>query len=115
MSPRAYRLGLADRVDALARQLPDVDPTKGTLRRAIAAQANECGCSMGGAFLALASVATVAYFLVAGGLGLKSTLTAVGAVCCACFLGKAVGLGIARVRLHLLQRTLMARLASTRG
>jgi hypothetical protein len=103
--------GLAERVDALAVRLPDDDPQKGELRKLVASRAGECGCSMGGAFLLGASVIAGVYFAVGGGLNPSSALKALGGVFCVSLIGKAVGIGIARVRLLSLRRTLATKLA----
>ena len=88
------------------------DSRIGEIRFRIARLANECGCAMGGTFLAIAVTTSIAYFLVAGEPGLRSGLLAIGFVFVASMVGKFVGLGVARIRLLWLHRVLTARLAS---
>ncbi|MDQ3982776.1 MAG: hypothetical protein M3271_08885 [Actinomycetota bacterium] len=102
---------LARRVDALAVRLADGDARKVEVRRRIAALDDECGCTMGGIFLGVAAGLAVAYFLIGGGFGLGSGLSAAGFVFGASLLGKAFGLGAAKLRLLRLQRLLAAQLA----
>jgi hypothetical protein len=70
---------------------------------------------MGGIFLAIAFVAAVLYFLVVGGLGLRSGLSALGLIFLASVTGKLVGLGAARLRMFRLRRMLAARLTAIEG
>ena len=105
--------GLAASVDALARRLPDDDPRRGELRARIAALANDCGCTMGGIFLVAATVPAVGYLVLGGRLGIGQIAAAIGFVLLASFVGKGIGLGIARVRLLWLRRALTARLRAS--
>lgn len=102
--------GLAGSVDALARQLPDDDPRRGELRARIAALANDCGCTMGGVFLVGAGLLAVAWFVAGGRLGIGEMALAGGLVVLASFIGKGIGLALARVRLLWMRRVLTARL-----
>jgi hypothetical protein len=108
-------VSLADRVDALAIRLPEGDPRKADFRRLIAALADECGCTMGGIFLVAATILAIAYFIIAGGLTIGSALLAIAVVFVASLVGKAIGLGLARIRLLRLRRVLSARLVSVRA
>jgi hypothetical protein len=104
---------LADSVDALARRLPDDDPRRGEFRARIAALANDCGCTMGGIFLVAATVLAIGYFVLGGRLGIGQIAIAIGFALLASFVGKGVGLGIARLRLLWLRRALTARLRAS--
>jgi hypothetical protein len=105
-------VSLARRVDALARRLPDEDPRRAQARARIAALAGECGCTLGGVFLAVAAVLAVAYFAAGGRVAAGPVLLALGLVLAASLLGKLVGLGVARLRLLALRRSLSRRIAS---
>ena len=105
-------MSLANRVDALAIQLPEGDPRKAEFRRLIAALADECGCTMGGIFLVAATVVAIGWFVVNGGFGIGSAAIAGILVFAASLVGKAIGLGIARIRMLRLRHELAARLAS---
>lgn len=100
-------MSLADRVDALAQRLPHDDPRRGALRTRIAALANDCGCTAGGIFLVVATVVAVGYFVAGGRLGIGEVAAATGLVLVACFIGKGLGLGIARLRLLWLRHVLV--------
>lgn len=82
------------------------------LRARLASLAGECGCTMGGIFLAVALVAAALYFLVRGGLGFQSGLAALGLIFLASVTGKLVGIGAARLRMVRLRRMLAARLTA---
>jgi hypothetical protein len=74
---------------------------------------NECGCAMGGGFL-IAAIAVVLLHRIAfhpsrGGHLLMSILQEIAFVFVACILGKAIGIGIARIRLSLLYRKIRIR------
>jgi hypothetical protein len=88
------------------------EPRIEELRARLASLASECGCTMGGIFLAIALVAAVLYFLIRGGLGLQSGLAAAGLIFLASVAGKLVGLGAARIRMVRLRRMLTARLTA---
>ena len=109
---RIRALSLANRVDALAIQLPEGDPRKAEFRRLIAALADECGCTMGGIFLVAATVVAIGWFAVNGGFAIGSAVIAAILVFAASLVGKALGLGMARVRLLRVRSELAARLAS---
>lgn len=98
--------------DAMAAKLPDGDPWTAEIRSRIARLASECGCTMGGIFLAAAMAAAVAYFVITAALDFGSMLLAIGFVFGASVVGKFVGLGVARIRLLLLRRALSARRTS---
>jgi hypothetical protein len=105
-------VSLANRIDALAVRLPETDPRKAEFRRRIATLADECGCTMGGAFFVAAAALTLGYFVVKGGVDAGSALGGAVFVFAAALMGKAIGLGMARVRLLWLGRVLAVRLAS---
>jgi hypothetical protein len=107
-------MSLANRIDALATRLPEADPRKAEFRRRIAALADECGCEMSGAFIAVALVLSAAYLLLVG-VGLGSAIGAIVFVLVAGVVGKAIGLGVARLRLLWLGRVLAARLSSVQA
>jgi hypothetical protein len=98
-----------------AAQRPERDPGIAELRSRVASLASDCGCSMGGIFLAAALTGAAIYFLIAGGLGLSSGLLALAFVFAASVIGKLVGLAVARIRMLRLRRMLAARLASLEG
>lgn len=102
----------ARRIDALAVRLPDSDPWKTRARSTIAALGEDCGCSMGGAFFGVAAVAAIAVLLASGMPGAGALLLAIAAVIGAGFVGKLVGLGVARARLIWLGRSIRSRIAS---
>ena len=93
-----------------------------TLRR-YAARAksyrNECGCAMGGAFIAVTLTALILYGLVYRGFSWDHWLIdLVSATAClfgASILGKMLGIGLARIRLILLGRELHRRYRGTGG
>jgi hypothetical protein len=87
---------------------PEIDE----LRARLASLASECGCTMGGVFLAIAVALAVVYFLVRGGFGVQSGLAALGLVFLASVIGKLIGLGAARIRMARLRRILAARLSA---
>ena len=89
-----------------------MEPRVEQLRARLATLAAECGCTMGGVFLALALVAAILYFLVRGSLGLQSGLAALGLIILASIVGKLVGIGAARIRMVKLRRMLAARLTT---
>ncbi|MGH7497792.1 MAG: hypothetical protein ACREL3_02960 [Gemmatimonadales bacterium] len=74
---------------------------------------NECGCSMGGAFMVGALGLVVVYGVLFDGFAGHSRLTDLlgGAVlvCSAGIIGKLTGVGVARIRLALLYRDLRIR------
>jgi hypothetical protein len=76
------------------------------------AYSNECGCSMGGAFL-VASLGVLVYGVLSGQLSrtdLAGTILEGAAfVFAAGIVGKLVGIGIARIRLQRMYRELTAR------
>jgi hypothetical protein len=91
---------------------PHAEPRIEELRARLASLAAECGCTMGGIFLAIALVAALLHFLIRGGLGLQSGLAAGGLIFLASITGKLVGLGAARIRMVRLRRMLTARLTA---
>jgi hypothetical protein len=103
---------LASSVDLLAAQLPDADSRRAELRSRIVTLGQECGCAMGGVFLAGAAVLTIAYFLATGLPSVGSGVLAIGSVFVASLLGKLVGLGVARVKLLAIRHALTSRLSS---
>jgi hypothetical protein len=105
----------AVRIDALALQLPDSDPRKAHDRAAISALAQECGCSMGGAWFTVATVIAIAIVLATGTVDVRLLLLLLVGVVGAGLLGKLVGLGIARARLVWLGHTIRSRLATSGG
>jgi hypothetical protein len=104
-------MSLANRVDALAVQLPDADPRKAQLRKHIASLADECGCRMAGSFFVAAAALVIGY-LVTTGMQAGAAVVGMGLVVAASLVGKAIGLGVARLRLRLLERRLTGRLSS---
>ena len=65
-----------------------------------------CGCETSGAFAAVALAASAFWLLQPGDLSLPGLGLAAAAVLVAGLIGKALGLGIARLRLRLVLRTL---------
>ena len=96
----------AQRVDALARLLPDSDPGKAMIRASIARLGNECGCRMGGAFLIAASLLVAAYTVFFGELGVRLVLLGFAFVFVTSMLGKLTGMLIAVARLAVISRRL---------
>ena|ERR1700741_3508551 len=74
---------------------------------------NECGCIMGGAFFIGALAFLICDFLffhqMVGGSWVVATLRGAAFVLSASMLGKAIGIGIARIRLALIYRELRLR------
>jgi hypothetical protein len=74
---------------------------------------NECGCMMGGAFFIGAFTLLICDFLffhqIVGGNWLAAVLRTAAFVLGASMLGKAIGIGIARIRLALTYRELRLR------
>lgn len=101
----------AGRADAVARLLPDTDPSKATDRARIARLGNECGCAMGGAFLIAASLLFAGYAVVFGELGVRLVVFGVVFVFVASMLGKLIGILIAIARLGVIRRGLAGRVA----
>jgi hypothetical protein len=101
----------AAHIDAMASRLPEGDPRKAEIRSLLATLADECGCEMGGIFFTTATIAAVAYFVMAGPPSAASGLLGIGFVFGASVLGKLVGLTVARVRLGRLRGVIGARLS----
>ena len=102
-------------VDALLVRLPPDDPDRVALQARASAYATECGCAMGGAFMAGATVLAVLYFSLAGELGVSSGAIAVAVVLVATLAGKGAGVALASLRLLLLRRSLSRKLRSERS
>ena len=94
-----HGMSLASRIDALAQRLPHDDPRRGELRARIAALANDCGCTSGGIFLVAATVVVIGWFVAGNAVGAGEIGLAIGFVLVASFIGKGIGLAIARIRL----------------
>src|SRR5690242_8898722 len=73
----------------------------------LTAYANDCGCSLGGAFMVSATVGVAIYALCFDGLRhatFTDWLLAVALIMVVTLTGKGIGIGIARLRLRLLYR-----------
>jgi hypothetical protein len=74
---------------------------------------NECGCALGGVFGALVLLVLIVYDFGYGGFSLQhwfnDTARAIACLFAAVLIGKATGIGVARIRLVLLGRELRAR------
>lgn len=72
-----------------------------------------CGCAMGGVFFLLALGSSITYAVLHHQLstenGLMKGIFLIAASCGAALLGKIVGIGVARLRLFLLERELLRR------
>lgn len=79
---------------------------------------NECGCTMGGAFavgsIVLLILRGIFFSPSSGGHWIMAILQGTALFFGACILGKATGIGIARIRLGLLNRELRLRYHSER-
>ena len=93
-------------VDALIARIPADDPAHRRARDRARSYAQDCGCSMGGIFMAAAIAVAVLQWIVSPGLEPVRALYALGFVMAAAVAGKAAGLTLARLRLSLLQRSL---------
>jgi hypothetical protein len=83
------------------------------------AHKNECGCTMGGMFLIVAVVVfaldTLLVGIIGGGSSLRTALYGSAFVLGSSLVGKAVGMGVARLRLLLLYRKLRIQYAVLGG
>jgi hypothetical protein len=101
-------------VDALLARLPADDPERATLQARAAAYSSDCGCAMGAAFMAGASLVALLYFVFAHGLGFWPGLAGLAFVLVATMVGKLAGLLVASLKLAFLRRSLSRRLRSER-
>jgi hypothetical protein len=95
--------------DLLARVSPD-DPERIELAARARKHSRDCGCAMGGAFLAIATLLALAYFAATLDVSVRGVFAGVLFVLVATLLGKLIGLLLAWVRLARLYRSLSRRL-----
>jgi len=67
---------------------------------------HECGCSTGGVFLVTAFILSVGYFVIMRRWSIPAILAALGFIFVSAIIGKFTGIGIARIKLLLLIRSL---------
>ena len=97
-------------MDALLAAWPPDDPERAALQARARKYGRECGCALGGAF-ATAALVGAAVYLAAGHLGVATAAASVLLVFVAAGSGKLLGLLLASLRLVLLRRSLVRRLA----
>jgi hypothetical protein len=85
------------------------------VRRTAARLADDCGCAMGGAFLWVALLVGAPTLVITQHARPLAFVGAIAAVFAAAGLGKAVGIGLATLRLLLLVRRLGSVAATERG
>ncbi|WP_190021127.1 hypothetical protein [Streptomyces hiroshimensis] len=105
------RTTLAARVDALAKLLPDSDLQKAGLRSRVAALGQECGCRLGGIFLAVGTFLAVIFFVTVESPRMVTLLLSVVCLLAFSMLGKFAGLTAARMKLLVVRREVEHRLA----
>lgn len=76
------------------------------------AYAAECGCSLAGVFLLLSAALVALYGIISGSLSRADALVGTLVVFGASIVGKLLGIGVARLRLALLARYIIARYRS---
>jgi hypothetical protein len=99
-------LRVAFEIDRLLAKVPPDDPAKAMFQARARAYSRECGCKLGGIFLAVSWVLGLAYFAARGELGLRTGIASFIFAVFASVLGKLTGLLLASVRLALLRRSL---------
>jgi hypothetical protein len=99
-----------DEVYAVIARMPNDAGEKSRLRDIARRYDRACGCGTSGAFLTIAILACAACLMLADPF--RWSLIAVGAACIfgAGLLGKAIGIGWAKMRLRLLHRSLIQRI-----
>ena len=99
-----------DEVYAAIARMPNDDGEKSRLREIARRYDRACGCGTGGALLTVAILACAACLILADPF--RWSLIAVSVVCIfgAGLLGKAIGIGWAKVRLRLLHHSLVQRI-----
>jgi hypothetical protein len=103
------RSAIAPLVDHLLAHVPRDDPERAELVSRARKYSRDCGCAMGGAFLGVAVLLTIAYLTATLDVSVRSLVA--GAVCvfAATVVGKLIGLLLAWVRLVVLYRSLSRR------
>jgi hypothetical protein len=104
-----HRLG---EVYKAIERLSGDDGEKARLRDRARRYRNACGCALSGLFLIVSIAACGAGLVLADPFRWSLVAIGIAFVFCASLLGKAVGIGWARVRLLLLHRSLTRRLAT---
>lgn len=105
-------------LDQLFRALPEERERLSPYLKRAQAFSSECGCSLGGAFLTVALAGIVVYAIAGGFAGaapLRAVLLTVAFLFAAGITGKLIGIAVARIRLVLLCRELVARYPIPRG
>jgi VIT1/CCC1 family predicted Fe2+/Mn2+ transporter len=97
-------------VDVLLAQMPADHPERPALQARAIEYSQDCGCSMGGYFLAGAAAFAIIYFAIFGGFSFRTAVASAVLVLLAAVAGKLTGLLIARLRLTLLRRSIARRI-----
>jgi VIT1/CCC1 family predicted Fe2+/Mn2+ transporter len=97
-------------VDALLARLPADEPDWAALQSRATAYSQDCGCTMGAAFLAGSLPLALAYVTLTDGLSVRRGIAGVVFVLVAALSGKASGLVLASLKLALLRRSISRRL-----
>ncbi|MGH6941806.1 hypothetical protein [Hypericibacter sp.] len=101
-----------DDVYAVIARMPGDDGEKSRLRETARRYHRACGCALSGVFLIVAILACVACLILAEPFRLSLIALGLAGIFGAGLLGKAIGIGWARVRLALMHRSLVRRLAT---
>jgi hypothetical protein len=76
------------------------------IREKIIKLRRDCGCSMGGIFLVASFILSLGYLGIIRGFSFRAVLIALGFVFVSAIIGKSIGIGIARIRLSMLCKSL---------
>jgi hypothetical protein len=97
-------------VDTLLARLPAEHPEKAALQARAVEYSQECGCTMGAAFLAGALLLALIYLTAVGGFGFRTGVASATFVLVAALSGKLTGLLLATLKLMLLRRSISQKL-----
>jgi len=110
MTPGGHFRGrTAIAIEALLENLPEDDAEKAVLTARARVYAQECGCAMGGSFLAAALAMTLIYVVITRDLSVRTCIASIALIFVASVLGKVTGIWLAWVKLVLLRRSLARR------
>ena len=115
MSRRRFMARTSVAIDRLATEL-GLEPSERVEMQARMTRLNrDCGCALGGATMAAALLAAVAFMVATTSFDVATIAAAVAVVFVSSLLGKAVGLAAASLRLELLRRSLARRSRRRQG
>jgi hypothetical protein len=97
-------------VDELLARLPADDPDRAALQARATTYSQDCGCTMGVAFLAGSLLLALAYFTSTGDFNARRAIAGLLFVLGAALSGKAAGLVLASLKLALLRRSLLRKI-----